>query len=287
MNNLFVINEDCGPTFSGSQGSSYIDITVMGTDVLGDVSYWCLPEYESLSDHNTIGFEVTATTNASTSNRFNNFLYFNIKKANWDRFDSFCKQPFVDLSNRIDSGADVDTLIFVIENFQDVVLSASKTSMPLKKIRMHWVPWWSIEIECMRKRFNAARRRYQRTRNFILRNFYRQKYLQIKENYSSMLEEAKVQSWKDFLEDINEHNVWKKIYTYGIKQNFTKKIEVTGIRLPNGSATTSVEKTINEIYKKCFPIDTIYTDTPFHGLQRTNALANYSSSFDLYLLLQK
>ncbi|KAF8789996.1 hypothetical protein HNY73_005085 [Argiope bruennichi] len=151
-------------------GSSYIDITVVGTDVLDDVSYWCLPEYESLSDHNTIEFEVTATINPSTSNRFNNFLYFNVKKANWDRFDSFCKQPFVDLSNRIDSCAAVDTLISVIENFQDVVLPASKASMPLKKTRIHWVPWWSIEIECMRKRLNAARRRYQRTRNSILRN---------------------------------------------------------------------------------------------------------------------
>ncbi|KAF8771406.1 hypothetical protein HNY73_018831 [Argiope bruennichi] len=120
MNNLFVINEDYGPTFSGSQDSSYIDITVAGTDVLGDVSYWCLPEYESLSDHNAIEFEVTAIINSSI--RLNNFLYFNVKKANWDRFDSFRKQPFVDLSNRIYSSADVDTLISVIENFQDVVL---------------------------------------------------------------------------------------------------------------------------------------------------------------------
>ncbi|KAF8770034.1 Retrovirus-related Pol polyprotein type-1 like protein [Argiope bruennichi] len=95
-----------------------------------------------------------------------------------------------------------------------------------------------------------------------------------------MLKEAKVQSWKDFLEDIKEHNVWKKIYTYCINLNCMKKIEVYGIRLPNGSTTTSVEETINQNYKKCFPTDTINTDTPFHGLQRTKALENYSSILD-------
>lgn len=32
--NLFIVNEDCGPTFRTSRGSSYIDVTVVGTDLL-------------------------------------------------------------------------------------------------------------------------------------------------------------------------------------------------------------------------------------------------------------
>ncbi|KAF8764959.1 RNA-directed DNA polymerase mobile like protein [Argiope bruennichi] len=55
--NLFVINEDCGPTFCGSQGSSYIDVTVVGTDLLEDVSCWHLTTYDSLSDHKSFEFE--------------------------------------------------------------------------------------------------------------------------------------------------------------------------------------------------------------------------------------
>ncbi|PRD25852.1 UNVERIFIED_CONTAM: hypothetical protein NCL1_39713 [Trichonephila clavipes] len=35
--NIFVINEDCGPTFCGSRGSSYIDVTVVGMDLLEDM----------------------------------------------------------------------------------------------------------------------------------------------------------------------------------------------------------------------------------------------------------
>ncbi|GFY26218.1 hypothetical protein TNCV_355341 [Trichonephila clavipes] len=50
-NNLFIINEDCGPTFRATQGTSYIDITVVGSDLLEDNSSWCLSKNESLSDH--------------------------------------------------------------------------------------------------------------------------------------------------------------------------------------------------------------------------------------------
>ncbi|GFY43701.1 hypothetical protein TNIN_402711 [Trichonephila inaurata madagascariensis] len=56
--NLFIINEDCEPTFRTTQGTSYVDVTVVGSDLLQDNSSWCLSENESLSDHVTIEFRV-------------------------------------------------------------------------------------------------------------------------------------------------------------------------------------------------------------------------------------
>ncbi|GFY73541.1 hypothetical protein TNIN_61821 [Trichonephila inaurata madagascariensis] len=50
-NNLFIINEDCGPVFRATQGTSHIDITVVGSDLLENNLIWCLSENESLSDH--------------------------------------------------------------------------------------------------------------------------------------------------------------------------------------------------------------------------------------------
>ncbi|GFV02749.1 hypothetical protein TNCV_1452551 [Trichonephila clavipes] len=61
-NNLFIINEDCGPTFRATQVTSYIDITVVGSDLLEDNSSWCLFENESLSDHVMIEFEFCLST---------------------------------------------------------------------------------------------------------------------------------------------------------------------------------------------------------------------------------
>lgn len=57
INHLFVINEDSGPTFCISLDS--IDVTAVGTDVLGDVSCWNISDYESFSDYLTIEFEFT------------------------------------------------------------------------------------------------------------------------------------------------------------------------------------------------------------------------------------
>ncbi|GFX04637.1 hypothetical protein TNCV_2773681 [Trichonephila clavipes] len=62
VKNLFIINEDCGPTFRATQGTSYIDITVVGSDLLEDNSSWRLSENESLSDHVMIEFEFCLST---------------------------------------------------------------------------------------------------------------------------------------------------------------------------------------------------------------------------------
>ncbi|PRD26727.1 UNVERIFIED_CONTAM: hypothetical protein NCL1_37351 [Trichonephila clavipes] len=59
--NLFVINEDCGPTFCGSRGSSYIDVTAVGTDLLEDASCW------HLTDHKAIEFYVALNSNSPTN----------------------------------------------------------------------------------------------------------------------------------------------------------------------------------------------------------------------------
>ncbi|GFX10827.1 hypothetical protein TNCV_4740471 [Trichonephila clavipes] len=78
--NLFVINEDCGPTFCDSLGSSYIDVTAVGTDLLEDVSCWHLPAYESLSHHKAIEFDIALNSNSPTNDGESCIL--NPKKAN-------------------------------------------------------------------------------------------------------------------------------------------------------------------------------------------------------------
>ncbi|GFX40889.1 uncharacterized protein TNCV_3761101 [Trichonephila clavipes] len=85
-NNLFIINEDCGPTFRATQGTSYIDITVVGSDLLEDNSSWCLSENESLSDHVMIDFEFCLSTvlRDTSSAPFASFLGFgSLPRISW------------------------------------------------------------------------------------------------------------------------------------------------------------------------------------------------------------
>ncbi|GFU19067.1 reverse transcriptase domain-containing protein [Trichonephila clavipes] len=110
-------------------------------------------------------------------------------------------------------------------------------SIPIKKRGMHRVPWWTTEIGCMRKYVNDARRRFQRRNKVILKEIYKCKYQELRTNYNLELLEAKISSWKKFLDEINVNNLWEKIYTFGVKQQFQKRVKLSGIALPSGLVT--------------------------------------------------
>ncbi|XP_035233312.1 uncharacterized protein LOC118205132 [Stegodyphus dumicola] len=277
-NNLFVINEDYGPTFQATQGSSYVDVTVIGSDLLQDVSSWRLSEKESLSDHMMIEFEFCLSTFLRDTSNVP-FKIFNTGKANWDRFRKFCSfriTRFIDILNYCTDGSRLNTLV---ENFSFVLLQASQISIHVRNHGKHNVPWWSAEIFCMRKRLNASRRRFQRCKNPPLRELYKSKYLEYRKVYNLKLADAKSQSWKTFLSTIDVHSVWKKIYTYGVKRGFMKKIEITGICLFTGETTNSLEETITAVLQKSFPSDLEENDDDLHKEYRIPSSCAYCLFF--------
>ncbi|GFW29089.1 reverse transcriptase domain-containing protein [Trichonephila clavipes] len=151
--------------------------------------------------------------------------------------------------------------------------------MPIKKTSKHNVSWWSIEIDCARKRRNASRRRFQRCKNPTVRELYKNNYLEYRNDYNQMLINAKSESRKKFLLTIDAQNVWKKVYTYGVKKEFMKKIEMTGIKVPKGETTTSLDETINAVLQKSFPSDSEEKDNIFQK-DYCHARTAYPSFFD-------
>ncbi|GFX77788.1 retrovirus-related Pol polyprotein from type-1 retrotransposable element R1 [Trichonephila clavipes] len=95
-----------------------------------------------------------------------------------------------------------------------------------------------------------------------------------------MLINAKSESWKKFLLTIDAQNVWKKVYTYGVKKESMKKIEITGIKLPTGETTTSLDETINAVLQKSFPSDSEEKDNIFQNDYRHATRTAYPSFFD-------
>ncbi|GFW81184.1 retrovirus-related Pol polyprotein from type-1 retrotransposable element R1 [Trichonephila clavipes] len=274
---LFVINEDCGPTFCGSRGSSYIDVTAVGTDLLEDVSCWHLTDYDSLSDHKAIEFDIALDFNSPTND--GDSCTFNLKKANWKLFYDSSKFLLSSISDLIVSCQNPESLHDLAKELISIILNSCKMSIPIKKRGMHRVPWWTTEIGCMRKHVNAARRRFQRCKNATLKEIYKSKYQELKTNYNLKLLDAKISSWKKFLDEINVNNVWKKIYSFGVKQQFQKRIELSGIALPSGAMTNSFEETINEVLFHSFPDDCENEDDDCHKEIRSDALI-YTSVTD-------
>ncbi|GFQ85793.1 hypothetical protein TNCT_300951 [Trichonephila clavata] len=78
--------------FSAGQGISYIDITAVGTDVLRLLDRWFIPDYDSLSDHRMISFELKIPSSARTCDCSAETNLFNTKRANWNMFYSHCSK---------------------------------------------------------------------------------------------------------------------------------------------------------------------------------------------------
>ncbi|GFW86919.1 retrovirus-related Pol polyprotein from type-1 retrotransposable element R1 [Trichonephila clavipes] len=95
-----------------------------------------------------------------------------------------------------------------------------------------------------------------------------------------MLINAKSESWKKFILNIDAQNVWKKVYTYGVKKEFMKTIEIAGIKLPTGEKTTSLDETINAVLQKSFPSESEEKDNIFQKDYRHAARTAYPSFFD-------
>ncbi|GFT91010.1 retrovirus-related Pol polyprotein from type-1 retrotransposable element R1 [Trichonephila clavipes] len=95
-----------------------------------------------------------------------------------------------------------------------------------------------------------------------------------------MLINAKSESWKKFLLTIDAQNVWKKVYTYGVKKRIHEKSEITGIKLPTGETTTSLDETINAVLQKSLPSDSEEKDNIFQKDYRHVARTAYPSFFD-------
>ena len=105
------------------------------------------------------------------------------------------------LCKRVTNEMDIEKSI---EEFHEVVelacrksfrtQRASRKGMP-KKI----VPWWREELTIMRKRLNALRSRYQRTRNSEeLREQRRSQYLEGKARHGASGKKEKNTSWKEY-----------------------------------------------------------------------------------------
>ncbi|GFY48816.1 reverse transcriptase domain-containing protein [Trichonephila inaurata madagascariensis] len=205
---------------------------------------------------------------------------FNTKRANWNMFYSQFSKAENAILDSLNNCIEPDSLELCV-HVQELITSAAEKSIPLKKSGCHKVPWWSIELFCMHKQLNAARRRYQRTKNSVLRAVYREIYFQIRIKYKFKLHESKLSSWKSFLADITVQNVWKKIYTYEVKTNFTKRLEISGIEVSSGNFTSSFEDTIDAVLRKSFPCDPNSHDNSQHRVLRYEAELVYESDDDV------
>ncbi|GFY54821.1 hypothetical protein TNIN_363651 [Trichonephila inaurata madagascariensis] len=168
---------------ANNQGTSYIDITAVGHNVLGLIERWFIAEYDSFSDYRMISFEMKIPKPNRTCDNSVKTNFFNTKRANWNMFYSQCPKAENPILESLNNCVQPDSLELCVQDVQELITSAAEKSIPLKKSGYHKVLWWYVELFCKSKQLNTARRRYQRTKTSVLREVYREIYFQIKIKY--------------------------------------------------------------------------------------------------------
>jgi hypothetical protein len=99
----------------------------------------------------------------------------------------------------------------------------------------------------MRKRVNALRRRYQRTRNSEdLREQRKTQYLEGKSRYVETVKKEKINSWKKYCNMTSSTNHWNEVYKLGAG-NRENNTQITTLRKPDGSLTADLSETLKHM----------------------------------------
>jgi len=235
--------------------------------LLKHVLDWEISEEESLADHNYIKFKLSTKRG---NNKFKTAKYSNakyvVREDKLHLFDNMLLQEMqkydivtknivgagaIDsyISNEITKRVDIKQNIGRIE--EAIISTCGRTFGRPKNTnnnsKKNSVPWWNTHPTVMRKKVNANRRLYHRTKNDEdLREWRKATYKEAKRYYQAEINKAKLNSWKEYCNVAAAVNPWSQVYK--IATGKTKEVnKMTTINRPDGRETTSLQETINEI----------------------------------------
>jgi len=137
--------------------------------------------------------------------------------------------------------------------------------MTTKKGTQHKsVPWWTQRLAILRKKVNAQRRRYQRTKgDTVLREQRKEQYLTTKAEYTATIRKERVTSWKEYCTMTSATNPWNEIYKLAAGRR-KQTAPITTLRQKDGKLTTNLHETLQYIMQNLTPEDNQDDDNAIH-----------------------
>ena len=199
INRFVLLNKGDNTHFSLAHNSeSAIDISICSPQVATYFD-WSVDCDIHHSDHYPIKLQTTFPSNNDATPAF--FPRWNLKKADWTKFEEFCNIDH-ERFHSPEQG---------IAFLTDTIISAANVSIPstTPSPRRKRVPWWSLEVARAIAKRKRAFRSYLRLRDnnsLILRNKERAQCRKI-------IREAKRASWRSFLSQLNYQTPLSKIWS--------------------------------------------------------------------------
>jgi hypothetical protein len=213
---LNIMNEESDlTTYQSRRGRSNIDLTIINNCILKHFKDWEISTEDSCSDHNIIKFKLEQENNYGIQYNYTGARYITTEE-NYNRFEHNLqeviaqeyrierKEDFESLDNTLAKHIkETDDLERTVEMLQTAITTSCKNSFKIrqntnKMIKHKSVPWWTAELTIKRKRLNALRRRYQRTKNNDETREHRKCiYCEERKEYQTTLKREKLKSWKE------------------------------------------------------------------------------------------
>jgi hypothetical protein len=156
----------------------------------------------------------------------------------------------------------METTVELHDVLASVCSSSFKILRTTKKASTHKsVPWWTERLTILRKKVNAQRRQYERTRgNNDLRDRRKSTYLAIKAEYDATFRKKRNASWKEFCNIASATNPLTEIYRLAAGKR-KKAAQITTLKKPNGTLKTNLHETLTHMIRYITPEDSQNDDS--------------------------
>ena len=284
---LYIINEESEKTtFHTRRGKSNVDITVVNNSLLREINQWEISDEESCSDHSIIKYDLGQNHRRERGLSFHGGRYI-VKEDKLEKFDTYLQQMVASkfkvhwegnkssldsqLSTQVKENTDVEDCV---NSFYEALEAAcnkvfTKTQVSKEVTKHRSVPWWTGGLTQMRKKVNATRRRYQRTKNDEnLRENRRKQYFEAKGIYQACIKKEKRESWKQYCNLTASTNPWNEIYKIA-SGKAKDRVIITTLEKSDGSLTSSFRETLEYMADHFIPQDTEQDDSAHQKQIRT------------------
>jgi len=261
-NDLYVANKPCNvPTFASTQGESNIDLTIVSKNITTAVQDWNVSNMCTTSDHNLILYNYFR----SLSKR--RILYrqqnFNIKKANWDKFEELVETS---LNDEVLFKLSTLKCENEVQLFNTTLEDVCSRSIPRKKNGLRTVPWWNSEITALRKETKTAKRQFMRARTLNITDsiqHYEEAYRKSRNEYVSSIRKSKKESWRQFVTEEGNKDPWSVVYKI-VREKLRTPETTCSLVLPSGHTTMGWRETFCALMEKAVPSDNLEQEDVRH-----------------------
>ena len=157
------------------------------------------------SDHEAIAFEARPLQTPAILPSDSRTPPFNYKLANWNKYSNLLERSKPVICRLIDKCVATNDYESIATTVSNAILQSAEDAIPRLKVCERSKPWWTPELNMLRKTMTSALRHYKKHRSCQSE----EKYKAVKNKYFHSVRLAKRNHWDNFLQNAVKEDIFK------------------------------------------------------------------------------